>query len=100
MKIINGSLSILALSFSLTGLLMYFLTTNIKVSNYMGFKCTLTHPNAFLFIFLGSVTYLLSDIYSLNWNILFFQTSVSIIYFYIYKVHKTQYNEELKYENR
>lgn len=100
MKLINGSLSILALSFSLTGILIYFLTSVSKISNYTGFKGTLTHPNGFLFIFLGSVTYLLSDIYSLNWNILCFQTVVSIIYLYIYKVHKNIYDEKLKYENR
>lgn len=100
MALILTLLSILTLSLSLTGFLIYFLAIFYKPSNFLGKKAILVPPNAFLFIFLGSLTSSLSDIYKLNWVALGIQVLVSILYLYIYNTHRESYRIKLEHENR
>ena len=93
-------LSILTLSLSLTGFLLYFLSIFYKPSNFLGKKTILVPPNAFLFIFLGSLTSSVSDICKLNWIGLCIQVLVSVLYLYIYNTHKDSYRTRLEHENR
>jgi len=93
-------LSILTLSLNLTGFLLYFLSIFYKPSNFLGKKANLVPINAFLFIFLGSLTSSLSDICKSNWIGLGIQVVVSALYLYIYNTHKDSYRIKLEYENR
>jgi hypothetical protein len=93
-------LSILTISFNLTGFLIYFLSIFYRPSNFLGKKALLIPLNAFLFILFGSLTSLVSDICRLNWVGLGIQLLVSILYLYIYNTHKNSYRTKLEHENR
>lgn len=79
---------------------MYVLSFIYRPTNFLGKKITLIPKKAILFILIGSITSLLSDIYRLNWIGLGVHILVSILYLYIYNTQRLTYRTVLENENR
>ncbi len=91
--------SLLALSFCLSGWIMLCMSFMCKISNFTGHKRILVHPNTFLMIFIGSVLFSLSDICLVKWEQFFIQTLVSCLNLSIYIIQRKTYRQRLENEN-
>jgi hypothetical protein len=89
-----------AISFCLSGWIILCLSFIVKASNYTGEKYSITPPNTFLLLFLGSLMFSLSDVYDYKWFPFITQSLVSCLNLSIYIIHKKTHRQRMLNENR
>lgn len=93
-------LATIGTSLSLTGLILWFIVLKFRLYNFRGEEFFLIPPKVYLILFLGSISFLLSDYYQSKWSSFIIQFLVSCLYFCIYIIHRKTYKAKLEDENR